>query len=320
MSVTLPTWVARIGLSLVVASLCFGAGTARADRWADDLSVEETWVSTRAEAVLRAEPAPLAERLAVVRPGTALRVLETGANWTQVFDPRTDTTAYVRADLLAPRETPPGYLHMEPLPLDLELNTLAIATTEVPLYTFPTRDELAQATILKPSRRESIVGVVHDGEGEPWYQLADGYYLPSDGLFLSNAPREFEGRWLDVSLGGGARVVAYDGGEVVRSFGAIKGTAKFPTPLGVWSIVRRVYNETMDSATIGIPRDAPGGYFLKNVLYTQYFRETGESLHYNWWSSAWGSAGSHGCLGLSMADSRWLWEWADVGTPVVIHS
>ncbi len=32
----------------------------------------------------------------------------------------------------------------------------------------------------------------------------------------------------------------------------------------------------------------------------------------------WGYAGSHGCLGLTYQDSAWLWEWAHVGTPVVI--
>ena len=102
----------------------------------------------------------------------------------------------------------------------------------------------------------------------------------------------------------------------MRSFLAVKGTARYPTPLGAWCIVRRVANETMDSATVGIPRNSPAGYYLKNVLYTQYFRATGESLHYNWWAAAWGQAGSHGCLGLSLADSRWLWDWAAIGTPV----
>jgi len=36
-----------------------------------------------------------------------------------------------------------------------------------------------------------------------------------------------------------------------------------------------VENETMDSATLGVPRDAPGGYYLKDVLYTQYFTPQG---------------------------------------------
>jgi len=55
------------------------------------------------------------------------------------------------------------------------------------------------------------------------------------------------------------------------------------------------------------------------VLFTQYFTGDGASLHYNYWSSAWGYPGSHGCLGLTYADSAWLWGWAHIGTPVVIH-
>jgi lipoprotein-anchoring transpeptidase ErfK/SrfK len=75
----------------------------------------------------------------------------------------------------------------------------------------------------------------------------------------------------------------------------------------------------MNSDTIGIPRNGPGGYYLTNVLFTQYFTNDGASLHYNYWSSMWGYAGSHGCLGLTYQDSAWLWGWAHLGTPVVIH-
>ena len=78
-------------------------------------------------------------------------------------------------------------------------------------------------------------------------------------------------------------------------------------------------DETMNSDTIGIPRFGPGGYYLTNVLFTQYFTGDGASLHYNYWSGAWGYPGSHGCLGLTYADSAWLWGWAHIGTPVVIH-
>jgi L,D-transpeptidase catalytic domain len=305
----------RATLILIALAL---PSAARADRWVSDLP-SEVWVSTHTEAVLRAAPGLEAERLAVVRPGTAMQVTSYGEGWLQVLEPRTNTSAFVRADLLQFAEPPSRYLYMEAPPLETDMEAIGIATTEAPLYMYPSPVPEAQATLLNASRRESIVGVVTGSDGEPWYQTLDGYFLPRDGLFLSSAPGEFGGRWLDVSLSGSARVVAYEGEVAVRSFHAIKGTPRFPTPAGAWSIVRRVANETMDSTTIGIPRFAPGGYFLKDVLYTQYFRETGESLHYNWWSSAWGAPGSHGCLGLSLADSRWLWEWASVGTPVLVH-
>ena len=56
------------------------------------------------------------------------------------------------------------------------------------------------------------------------------------------------------------------------------------------------------------------------MLYTQYFTSDGASIHSNYWSGNWGYAGSHGCLGLPLAESTFLWNWADVGTPVVIRS
>ena len=64
-----------------------------------------------------------------------------------------------------------------------------------------------------------------------------------------------------------------------------------------------------------IPRDAPGGYYLTGVLWTQYFTADGASIHYNYWSSNWGYPGSHGCLGIAYNEAKFAWDWADVGTP-----
>jgi lipoprotein-anchoring transpeptidase ErfK/SrfK len=75
----------------------------------------------------------------------------------------------------------------------------------------------------------------------------------------------------------------------------------------------------MNSDTIGIPRFGPGGYYLTGVLFTQYFTSDGASIHYNYWSANWGYAASHGCLGLTYADSSFLWGWAGIGTPISIH-
>jgi lipoprotein-anchoring transpeptidase ErfK/SrfK len=114
-------------------------------------------------------------------------------------------------------------------------------------------------------------------------------------------------------------MTAYAGGTPVRSMLTIIGRGPLATPTGTFSIIRRVANETMDSSTVGIPRKSPGGYYLTNVLYTQYFLPTGQSIHYNWWSSNWGYPGSHGCLGLSYADAAYMWSFATTGTPVSIH-
>ena len=61
-------------------------------------------------------------------------------------------------------------------------------------------------------------------------------------------------------------------------------------------------------------------YYLTNVLFTQYFTPDGASIHYNYWSSNWGYAGSHGCLGVAYNEAKFAWDWADVGTPVYVFT
>ena len=84
---------------------------------------------------------------------------------------------------------------------------------------------------------------------------------------------------------------------------------------------RGTESTTMDSETLvpPIPRDDPGGYLLKNVLYTQYFSSDGSSIHYNYWLVTFGYPGSHGCLGINLDDSKFFWDWAGIGTPIVIR-
>jgi lipoprotein-anchoring transpeptidase ErfK/SrfK len=90
------------------------------------------------------------------------------------------------------------------------------------------------------------------------------------------------------------------------------------TKPGFYRILRRVYNETMDSRTIPGLADS---YNLKDVLFTQYFTGDGAAIHYNWWGPprGFGMPGSHGCLGMRYDGSKFLWDWATVGTPIVIH-
>lgn len=141
---------------------------------------------------------------------------------------------------------------------------------------------------------------------------------------LSPAPQaasaQGAGRWIEVDTSSGV-IYAMQNGKVVYKALATVGVPRYPTPKGTFRIFRRVYDETMDSSTIGIPRNAPGGYYLTGVLYTQYFYD-GAAIHYNYWSpaSAFGSAaGSHGCVGLRLKDAEFFWNFATIGTPVIVY-
>jgi lipoprotein-anchoring transpeptidase ErfK/SrfK len=141
-------------------------------------------------------------------------------------------------------------------------------------------------------------------------------------LFVG-APRSAQaaGRYIDVDLST-LTATAYSGGEAVFSAPVTAGRAGFETPTGTFFIQRRVFSETMDSSTIGIPRNAPGGYYLTGVLYTQYFTGDGVALHANYWAApgVFGNRNtSHGCVGMSTADAAAFWEFADYGTEVDVH-
>jgi hypothetical protein len=124
-----------------------------------------------------------------------------------------------------------------------------------------------------------------------------------------------DGRWVDVHLTIQQHLVAMQGDMPVFKDLVTAGLDRRTKP-GFYRVLRRVYNETMDSRTVP---DATRQYLLKDVLYTQYFHGDGSAIHYNWWASSWGYPGSQGCLGMRMAGAKFLWDWAGVGTPLAIH-
>ena len=289
-----------------------------------------TWAVTLEPAALHGRPDEASDQFTVVRPLTHLQILRYEGEWAYVNHPRGGGSAYVRSDLLGPSDPPSTYVWANPPPVEEELHQQAWIMKETPLAVYPTPADEAADLLLRPGESVVVNASLHGEDGELWYRTEEGDYVAAGAVSFTPRPtlpvlaptvpvRTFPGRWLDVSLTEPARLTAYEGTSPVRTMLVIKGVGRFQTPTGVFSIVRRVANETMDSASIGIPRNGRGGYYLKNVLFTQYFTAAGHSLHYNWWSSMFGYSGSHGCLGLSYADSAFLWGWATTGTPVSIH-
>jgi hypothetical protein len=186
-----------------------------------------------------------------------------------------------------------------------------------------------------------VLDSVAGDEGDEWFRVnlldsattepvALGYIhnslvrLPRLKRYTSASPDRADetGRHFEADLKEPALLTAYEDGAPIWSTLTLKGTVSNRTPSGFHKILWRVPNETMTSERVypPIPRDAPGGYYLKNVLFTQYFTSDGASIHYNYWSSNWGYAGSHGCLGVAYNEAKFAWDWADVGTPVYVFT
>jgi len=185
-----------------------------------------------------------------------------------------------------------------------------------------------------------VLDSVYGDDGDEWYRThwLDGVtqqpialgYVHNSVVRLPRLPyaqrspdrAEQTGRHFEADLKEPAMIVAFEDGSPIWSTLTLKGTVTHRTPTGGHKVLWRVPNETMTSERVYPPiaRDAPGGYYLQNVLFTQYFTNDGASIHYNYWSSNWGYAGSHGCLGVAYNESKFAWDWADIGTKVYVFA
>jgi LysM repeat protein len=114
-------------------------------------------------------------------------------------------------------------------------------------------------------------------------------------------------RWIDVDLSE-QRVRAYEGNTVVRTMVVSTGLARYPTPPGRFRIYAKYPSVTMSGP----------GYYLTGVPHTMFFYR-GYALHGTYWHNNFGRPMSHGCINLNRTDAAWLYNWASVGTEVVIH-
>lgn len=264
-------------------------------------------------------PAQDANSLETLHALTYLQVLGYDGDYAQVANPHTQDSGWVESEALGPSDPPPAWVTAPVPPAQDAVNLPGRVVGGASLDFFPVDDPAAATQDLGHNTAVFITNTVQAPDGSEWYQTDKGGYLPEDKVRLPQPPpRTFSGKWIDADLNQPSMLTAYEGSTPVLATLTITGRAP-GTPVGVFSIIRRVADETMDSSTVGIPRNGPGGYFLTHVLYTQYFLPTGESIHYNYWSSDFGYEDSHGCLGLSYDDSFFLWNWAGIGTPVSVH-
>ena len=113
-----------------------------------------------------------------------------------------------------------------------------------------------------------------------------------------------------------------ENGQVVKVMPASMGSNKWPTHHGIHLVLEKSRQVTMDSSTVGIPRNGPGGYYRK-VAYATRLTYSGEFVHAAPWSQwAQGKRNvSHGCVNVSTADAKWFFNFALRGDVVeVINS
>jgi lipoprotein-anchoring transpeptidase ErfK/SrfK len=105
---------------------------------------------------------------------------------------------------------------------------------------------------------------------------------------------------------------AYKGDQVVLSSYVSTGRAGFDTPVGSFSVLSKLPSQSMEGVIGGEYYNVP------DVPDVMYFTNEGHALHGTYWHNNFGTPMSHGCVNLPMDVAAWLYDWAPVGTPVLI--
>lgn len=157
-----------------------------------------------------------------------------------------------------------------------------------------------------------------EADGLSWYLVGPDMWIESSEAALvfprTEAPNGVDnGRWIEIDLDQ-QTVSAYDNGQMVYATLTSTGVPGFWTRPGLFQIFEKTETTPMSGA---FEADASDYYYLEDVPWTMYFDEA-RALHGAYWHTKFGYEQSHGCVNLSAGDSRWLFDWAQMGDWVYV--
>lgn len=108
-------------------------------------------------------------------------------------------------------------------------------------------------------------------------------------------------------------------GQIVAVFPQSSGRNQYPTMNGTHVVIDKAADVIMDSATNGIPRDSPDGYY-EHVAWDVAISTRGEYVHAAPWSvSAQGRDNvSHGCVNLAPDNAKAFYEFSRRGDLITV--
>ena len=120
------------------------------------------------------------------------------------------------------------------------------------------------------------------------------------------------------------RLIAYDRGRVTVDTLVTTGRPALATDIGAMRVTRKDSPWTMQSPW---PKGSPEWYPDTPVRMVLWFTDNGEGLHDASWQpdatlgpgSQNGPFASHGCVHLPLAAVTTLYQWAPIGTPVIVY-
>jgi lipoprotein-anchoring transpeptidase ErfK/SrfK len=119
--------------------------------------------------------------------------------------------------------------------------------------------------------------------------------------------RQTSDRWIEVQLAN-QRLIAWEGNKPVYAIIVSTGTETHPTRPGVFAIQTKLEVARMQGADYDVP----------DVPFTMYY-DNSYAIHGAYWHRNFGTPVSHGCVNVAVNHAEWLFNWAAIGTPVIVH-
>ncbi|MDF5719788.1 MAG: L,D-transpeptidase [Rhizonema sp. PD37] len=113
-------------------------------------------------------------------------------------------------------------------------------------------------------------------------------------------------RWIQINLSK-QKLIAWEGEKLVYAVVISTGKKETPTLTGIFEIQSKHKSSEMKGDDYDIP----------DVPYTMYYNGS-YAIHGAYWHHNFGTRVSHGCVNLAPNHAKWLFNWASVGTPVII--
>ncbi|HID98049.1 MAG TPA: murein L,D-transpeptidase [Thermodesulfobacteriaceae bacterium] len=140
-----------------------------------------------------------------------------------------------------------------------------------------------------------------------WYRISEDRWLEQRRLaVVRKQPRPEEvgpkEKWIDIDLYEQV-LAAYQGDRMVFATLVSSGVRDFPTEEGLYRIWTKARTAKMSGGEVG-----SNYYLLEDVPYQMYYQGN-FALHGAYWHDNFGIPCSHGCINLSVEDSRWLFNW-----------
>ena len=140
--------------------------------------------------------------------------------------------------------------------------------------------------------------------------IRDGDHVREAGTIASSSKRIIVDRSQQM-------LYAYDGDALFMQQSISTGLELTPTPRGTFTVYKKTPSRYMQGPLPGVSDQY---YDLPGVPWNLYFTPQGGVIHGAYWHDHFGRPWSHGCVNLPVAAAKILYDWADIGTSVVVQN